>query len=316
MSSQRVETAPVHADGPHGPAVDQHAHRAAAAEHEVHVACREPEPQTRAGAGHDVLAVHAPAARVGELVLLQLAVGEVVRRDAVRRDRLVREPREAVVAEVRLGRRARLRSRVGELVRDREHPRVLAEQSADPRLGRVVLALAEVDVAQVAAPVDQVLRRPVLVLERVPGLVVVVERDRVRDPQSAHGSADVGRHVLERELGRVHAEDDEPVLVVRPVPGLHVRERPQAVDARVRPEVDEDDLSAQLPERQRLAVDPVWRGRRARAPRPGRGASCRTRRASSRGASGARFVRGRSARPSSAATPCSRGARSGSDGRR
>ncbi len=40
------------------------------------------------------------------------------------------------------------------------------------------------------------------------------------------------------------------------VPGLQVRERAQAVDARVRPEVDEHHLAPQSGERERLRVDP------------------------------------------------------------
>ena len=89
-----------------------------------------------------------------------------------------------------------------------------AEQRADHALGLVVVALAEVRVADVAAAVDQVLRRPVLVRVGVPRAVVVVERDRVADAEAAHRRADVADVVLEGELGRVHADDHEPVLAV------------------------------------------------------------------------------------------------------
>ena len=44
--------------------------------------------------------------------------------------------------------------------------------------------------------------------------------------------------------------------MIRGVPGLEVGQRPEAVDARVRPEIDQHDLPAQLRERQRLRVDP------------------------------------------------------------
>src|SRR6266498_5623218 len=63
--------------------------------------------------------------------------------------------------------------------------------------------------------------------------------------------------MFEGELRRVDADDDQSAPVVRAVPGLYVRQRAQAVDAGIRPEVDQDDLAAQLPERQRLAVDPL-----------------------------------------------------------
>ena len=101
--------------------------------------------------------------------------------------------------------------------------------------------------------VDQVLRRPVLVRVRAPRLVVVVERDGPGDAEVVRRAADVRRHVLERELRRVHADDLEPVCVVGRVPGAQVRQRAQAVDARVRPEVDQHDLAAQRRER-RAAV--------------------------------------------------------------
>src|SRR5205823_10781243 len=68
--------------------------------------------------------------------------------------------------------------------------------------------------------------------------------------------ADVRDHMLERELRRVDADDLEAVLVVRGVPRIQVRQRAEAVDARVGPEVDEDNLAAELLRRQRLRVDP------------------------------------------------------------
>src|SRR5438445_2257740 len=63
--------------------------------------------------------------------------------------------------------------------------------------------------------------------------------------------------MLECELRRVHPDDYEPVLRIARVPRLQVRQRAQAVDARVRPEVDEYDLAAQPPESQRRRVEPV-----------------------------------------------------------
>src|SRR6266536_6337729 len=66
--------------------------------------------------------------------------------------------------------------------------------------------------------------------------------------------------MLERELGGVDTDDHEPGLPVRRVPGLQVRQRSQAVDAGVRPEVDEYDLAVQPGNAQRPAlvgVDPA-----------------------------------------------------------
>ena len=120
-----------------------------------------------------------------------------------------------------------------------------AEQRPDRLLRLRVAALAEVVVADPALPVDQVLGRPVLVRVVRPGGVLVVLDDRVGDPEPLDRGGDVRGDVLESELGRVDADDHEPVAVVGPVPRLEVRQRAQAVDARVRPEVDQHDLAAQ-----------------------------------------------------------------------
>ena len=78
----------------------------------------------------------------------------------------------------------------------------LAQQRADRRLGLVVPALAEVRVAHVAAGVDQVLGRPVLVALGVPGRHPVVLGDRVADALAADRGGDVAGVALERELRR------------------------------------------------------------------------------------------------------------------
>ena len=124
----------------------------------------------------------------------------------------------------------------------------------------LVVALAELDVADLPLGVDQVLGRPVLVLVRVPGAVVVVLDDRVVDPVGADRLPDVARLLLERELGRLDADDVEAVAGGMGVQALEERERAHAVDARVGPEVDQHDVAAQPGERQRPVaggVEPV-----------------------------------------------------------
>ena len=62
-------------------------------------------------------------------------------------------------------------------------------------------------------------------------------------PRSCDRLGDVGRLALERELGRMDADHDQPVLAVALVPRLHIGDRAQAVDAAVGPEVDHHDLA-------------------------------------------------------------------------
>ena len=136
---------------------------------------------------------------------------------------------------------------------------VLGQQAADRVLGLVVVALAEVDVADLAARVDQVLGRPVLVAEGVPGAVVVVLDDRVGEPVLLDRVGDVARVALERELRRVDADDDQPVALVRSYQDSTLGQGADAVDAGVGPEVDQHRLAlgGQLRDRDGLAVGGV-----------------------------------------------------------
>ena len=111
------------------------------------------------------------------LVEVRVAAGRVVER------------RPACTVWLYLARgRCRGRSRVSARRRTRRRARgaargaaALAEQRPDRVLGRVVCALAEVGVAHVPVAIDQVVGRPVLVGPRVPGLVAVVDGDRIAD---------------------------------------------------------------------------------------------------------------------------------------
>ena len=185
----------------------------------------------------------------------------------IRRHAAVGEAREPLVAEVRLGRPERSRTPSSTDV-----GRVLTVSPSSRRIRRSVSSYAPSPkwwkrMRPVA--VDQVLRRPVLVRVRPPGREVVVERDRIPHVEPTNGRADVVGHALERELGAVHSDDREARVAIGRVPGLEVGERAQAVDARVRPEVDEHDAPAKVGESERLVasrVDPAPRcpGPRAR----------------------------------------------------
>jgi hypothetical protein len=110
-----------------------------------------------------------------------------------------------------------------------------------------------------AVAVDEVDGRPVVVVERPPDGELVVDDDRVADVELAGRAAHVVEVVLEAEFERVHADDDEPAVAIPLVPRPDVRRRAQPGDARVRPEVDEDDTAAELGGRERLGVEPDGR---------------------------------------------------------
>jgi hypothetical protein len=98
-----------------------------------------------------------------------------------------------------------------------------------------------------------------MVVEVVPYRVVVVEGDRVVDPSGSDRLIDQLDLVLEGELRRVDADNDEPVVAVGPGPRPDVGHRAQPVDAGQRPEVDQEDVTAQLVRAEGLGVDPPGR---------------------------------------------------------
>jgi hypothetical protein len=132
-----------------------------------------------------------------------------------------------------------------------------AEQPLDDALRLLVASLAEVVVADDAVRVDEVERRPVVVVERAPDLVLVVERDRIVDLSLGRREPHAVELVLERELRCVNAEHDQPVVAVGPRPCTHVRLRAQPVDAGQRPEVDDNDVAAKTGRGERLGVEPL-----------------------------------------------------------
>jgi hypothetical protein len=125
--------------------------------------------------------------------------------------------------------------------------------------GLSVLTLPKLMMSDLSLRVDEVEGWPVVVVEGTPDRVVVVDRDRVVDPQVRGGSADVVEVVLEVELGRVHADDHQSVILVLLGPRADIRKGAEPVDAGVGPEVDQDDASAQPGCRQWWRVEPLGR---------------------------------------------------------
>ena len=134
-----------------------------------------------------------------------------------------------------------------------------AQQLPNRRLGLAVGALAEMLVAKAPIAVDQVERRPVVVVERAPDRVLVVEHDRVLDPHLLHRPAHPLELALEGELGGVRADDHQPAVAVGAHPGPDVGKGADPVDAGVGAELDGHDLPGQSGGRQRLRVEPLGR---------------------------------------------------------
>ncbi len=124
-------------------------------------------------------------------------------------------------------------------------------------------------VADAALRVDEIMRRPVLIEEGAPDRVIAVDRDRIADLEVGDGGAHVLAALLEREFGRVHADHDQPLVAVFLSPGAHVRDRAQAVDAGIGPEIDQHDLALEPFHGQWRRVEPFHRAvERRRRQRP------------------------------------------------
>ena len=121
-------------------------------------------------------------------------------------------------------------------------------------------------VAHRAVRVDEVFRGPRPILESPPRGEFIVLNDGVVEVVVERGLPDVVRDLLELELRRVHAQYHQASIGVLLVPVADPGKGPYAVDAGVRPEIDEDHLALPAREREGLGVDPL-----ARAGERGRG---------------------------------------------
>src|ERR1700677_4132814 len=99
--------------------------------------------------------------------------------------------------------------------------------------------------ANMTLRIDEVVRGPVLIIESLPYGIVIVERDRIGDFQVRDGAAHIARIFLEGKLGRVDADDHEPMILIFVVPALYIGQGAQAIDTGVSPEIDQHDLAAQ-----------------------------------------------------------------------
>jgi hypothetical protein len=124
----------------------------------------------------------------------------------------------ALVAEIRLGRPqvVPVGLRLHPDASDGDELALDAEQPLDDALGFVVTCLAEVLVPNHTVRVDEVERRPVVIVEGAPDLVAVVDRDRVVDRSLLRRPSHAVDVMLERELRRVDSDHDQPVVSVSP----------------------------------------------------------------------------------------------------
>src|SRR5262245_17499547 len=93
--------------------------------------------------------------------------------------------------------------------------------------------------------IDEILRRPIIVIEGAPNNVLAVNRDGIVDPQRFDLAADVVDVLFKSEFRGMDADDNQSLVLVLFRPGAEIGLRAQPIDAGVCPEMDKNDLSAQ-----------------------------------------------------------------------
>ena len=119
----------------------------------------------------------------------------------------------------------------------------LRQKLLDDLLRAVVIALAEMVGADAAFGVDEIMGRPVIIIEGAPDRVVIVDGDGIIDVQIGDRLLHIGDHLLEGEFRRMHADHDQTLVAILFRPGPHIRQAAQAIDAGIGPEIDQHDLA-------------------------------------------------------------------------
>ena len=131
------------------------------------------------------------------------------------------------------------------------------QQLTDQVLRPVVISFSKMMPAYVTLRIDKVVCRPVLIIERLPDGVVVIQSHReILDPEVTHGALHIASFSFECKFRSVNPENDQAVILISFVPVRYVWQRAQTVDAGISPEVDQDDLASQGLWRERCGIQP------------------------------------------------------------
>ena len=126
------------------------------------------------------------------------------------------------------------------------------------------LDLAALEADRLPLRINQEQRRPRPYADKVPNPVLGIDGDRVLDVVPQHRLKDVLFVLLGLELGRVDPDHDK-LVGIRPLQLLQLRQDVHAVDAAIRPKIEQHELPPELLERERPGgIDPAFRGRQFR----------------------------------------------------
>src|SRR4029450_12073024 len=128
----------------------------------------------------------------------------------------------------------------------------------------LVLPYSEMVVSDNSIRIDQIVSGPVFIRKSFPDGVAVIDGYRVGDVQVVYRLPDVSDVFFERKFRRVHTQHGEPAVAVLLEPCPHVRNGSQAIDARVRPEIDEHHAPANIGRSEWRRIEPGARARKGR----------------------------------------------------
>ena len=91
---------------------------------------------------------------------------------------------------------------------------VFFQKFLDDPLGLGIFAFAEVVITDSSFRIDEIIRRPVFVVERIPNLVVAVDGDGVGNLQIPDSAFYVDTLCLEPELRRMYTDCNQPSILI------------------------------------------------------------------------------------------------------
>ena len=122
---------------------------------------------------------------------------------------------------------------------------VIGDQFGDVGVERGPVSLAGKGLHELAFGIDQRQRGPGVDAGSLPDRQIRIVENRMFDLVANDGSANVFRILFVRELRRMHADDDD-VARVFVLEELQIGQDVHAVDAAIRPEIEEHDLAAEI----------------------------------------------------------------------
>src|SRR5271157_4013427 len=90
----------------------------------------------------------------------------------------------------------------------------LGQQFSNDYFGLFVFAFAELMMPNMPARIDKIKSRPRIVIESPPDRKIIVDGDRIINHPVLYGPANVLDALFKFELGRLHADDNQTLVLV------------------------------------------------------------------------------------------------------